>query len=85
MRRSSRSLDSSEFYNDDEIRSLYDHYVADPPKWMSREGRSSNLNSVYYIHDLTIIKYVKLKEVLFGIHTKKDHTIALAEKFILHS
>ena len=65
----------------DEVRLVFDRYVSDSLKWLTREGRNKGVKSTQYrINDSTIIKGVKLKDLLSDINTKSDLTSYLAEK-----
>lgn len=70
----------------DEVRLVFDRYVTNSLKWMTREGRKKGINSTQYrITDSSIIKDVKLKELLSDVETKRDLTIYLAEKALSYS
>ena len=70
----------------DEVRLVFDRYVKESLKWMTREGRNKGVKSTQYrIQDSTIIKDVKLKDLLSDVNTKKDLTIYLSEKSITYS
>ena len=70
----------------DEARLAFDRYVVTSLKWMTREARKNRMKSTQYrIMDATIIKDVKLKQLLSHVNTKKDQTIYLAEKSLAYS
>ena len=70
----------------DEVRLVFDRYTANSLKWMTREGRKKGIKSVQYrITDSSVIKDVKLKELLSDVETKKELTIYLAEKTLAYS
>ena len=70
----------------DEVRLVFDRYVAESLKWKTREGRNKGIKSTQYrIKDSTIIQDIKLKVLLSDINTKRDLPIYLAEKAIAYS
>ena len=68
------------------MRLVFDRYVSESLKWKTREGRNNGKQSTQYrITDSTIIKDIKLRELLSDINTKRDLTIYLAEKAVAYS
>ena len=73
----------SKCFGYDEVRLVFDRYIAESLKSKTREGRGKCITSTQYrINDNTVIKDIKLKELLSDIRTKSDLTAYLSEKVL---
>ena len=73
----------SKCFGYDEVRLVFDRYISESLKAKTREGRGKCITSTQYrINDNTVIKDIKLKELLSDIRTKSDLTAYLSEKVL---
>ena len=76
----------SKYHGYDEVGLVFERYVTNSLKWMTREGRKKGIKSVQYrITDSSLIEHFKLQELFSDVETKSSLTIYLVAKALSYS
>ena len=69
----------------EEVRLVFDRYIATSLKTQTRNKRTQKKTTYYHVKDNTLIKNVTLKDFLSDVRTKEELTEYLAQKVVCHS